>query len=79
MQGGRNFGLKIQRTAKSKTSSQICWVKDDRGMTGYLSNSLLHYEFEGETLLAATTRSRVVTPYGSYSPLLLGTYFQHAT
>lgn len=55
------------------------WVLDDGqgAIAGYLGNIPLHYELEGKKLLAATTRAWVVdTPHRSYSPLLLGTYFQ---
>ncbi|SRR5579871_2216613 len=56
----------------------IGWVLDVEGsITGYLGNILLAYRLEGKTYLAATTRAWVVdTPYRSYSPLLLATYFQ---
>jgi hypothetical protein len=55
------------------------WVLDhgEGPIAGYLGNVPLNYEFEGKRLLAATTRAWVVDePYRSYSPLLLGTYFQ---
>jgi hypothetical protein len=55
------------------------WVLENAEGTiaGYLGNVPLHYEFEGNTLLAATTRAWVVdTPYRSFSTLLLATYFQ---
>jgi hypothetical protein len=55
------------------------WVLENAqgGICGYLGNVPLNYELEGKKLLAATTRAWVVdTPYRSYSPLLLGTYFQ---
>jgi hypothetical protein len=54
------------------------WVLDTGGeIAGYLGNIPLDYELEGQKLLAATTRAWVVdTPYRTYSPLLLGTYFQ---
>jgi hypothetical protein len=55
------------------------WVLDngEGAVAGYLGNIPLNYEFEGKKLLAATTRAWVVdTPYRTYSPLLLGTYFQ---
>ncbi|HTW57397.1 MAG TPA: hypothetical protein VMD99_04680 [Terriglobales bacterium] len=55
------------------------WVLEngDGAICGYLGNVPLQYELEGKKLLAATTRAWVVdTPYRSYSPLLLGTYFQ---
>jgi hypothetical protein len=46
-------------------------------IAGYLGNILLSYHLEGKTYLAATTRAWVVdTPFRSYSPLLLATYFQ---
>jgi hypothetical protein len=46
-------------------------------IAGYLGNIPLDYELQGRKLLAATTRAWVVdSPYRSYSPLLLGTYFQ---
>lgn len=55
------------------------WVLEngEGAISGYLGNVPLSYELEGKTLLAATTRAWVVdTPYRTYSPLLLGTYFQ---
>jgi hypothetical protein len=55
------------------------WVLDsgEGAIAGYLGNIPLNYEFEGKKLLAATTRAWVVdTTYRTYSPLLLGTYFQ---
>jgi hypothetical protein len=55
------------------------WVLDngEGAISGYLGNVPLNYELEGNRLVAATTRAWVVdTPYRSYSPLLLGTYFQ---
>jgi hypothetical protein len=55
------------------------WVLENAqgAICGYLGNVPLDYELEGKKLLAATTRAWVVdTPYRSYSPLLLGTYFQ---
>lgn len=55
------------------------WVLDngEGAISGYLGNIPLNYELEGKKLLAATTRAWVVdTPYRTYSPLLLGTYFQ---
>lgn len=56
----------------------IGWVLDiDGSIAGYLGNIPLSYHLEGKTYLAATTRAWVVdTPYRSYSPLLLATYFQ---
>jgi hypothetical protein len=54
------------------------WVLEtaEGAVAGYLGNVPLDYEFQGVRLLAATTRAWVVdTPYRSYSPLLLGTYF----
>ena len=56
----------------------IGWVLDvDGSIAGYLGNIPLLYHLEERTYLAATTRSWVVdTPYRSYSPLLLATYFQ---
>jgi hypothetical protein len=55
------------------------WVLEngDGAIAGYLGNVPVNYELEGKALLAATTRAWVVdTPFRSYSPLLLGTYFQ---
>ena len=55
------------------------WVLDtgEGAISGYLGNVPMNYELDGNRLLAATTRAWVVdTPYRSYSPLLLGTYFQ---
>lgn len=55
------------------------WVLEDGGgeISGYLGNIPLNYELDGKRLLVATTRAWVVdTPHRSYSPLLLGTYFQ---
>jgi len=59
-------------------SVPIGWVLDVDGViAGYLGNIALSYHLEGKTYLAATTRAWVVdTPYRSYSPLLLATYFQ---
>jgi hypothetical protein len=57
------------------------WVLEDGegAIVGYLGNIPLDYEFEGKRLLVATTRAWVVdTPYRSYSPLLLATYFQQS-
>jgi hypothetical protein len=62
-----------------KSKFPIGWVLEtsDGGICGYLGNVPLSYELEGNKLLAATTRAWVVdTPYRSFSPLLLGTYFQ---
>ena len=62
----------------SRTRVPIGWVLDVDGLiAGYLGNIALAYHLEGKTYLAATTRAWVVdTPYRSYSPLLLATYFQ---
>lgn len=57
----------------------IGWVLDigDGAIGGYLGNIPMAYELQGRRFLAATTRAWVVdTPYRSYSPLLLATYFQ---
>ena len=57
----------------------IGWVLENSegAISGYLGNIPLNYELEGKRLLAATTRAWVVdTPLRTYSPLLLGTYFQ---
>lgn len=62
-----------------KDAFPMGWVleNDEGAIAGYLGNVPMNYEFEGKSLLAATTRAWVVdTPYRSYSPLLLGTYFQ---
>jgi hypothetical protein len=61
-----------------QTGVPIGWVLDVDGLiAGYLGNITLSYHLEGKTYLAATTRAWVVdTPYRSYSPLLLATYFQ---
>jgi hypothetical protein len=62
-----------------KDKFAIGWVltNSEGAISGYLGNVPVHYEFEGQRLLAATTRAWVVdTPYRTYSPLLLGTYFQ---
>ena len=56
----------------------IGWVLENRdgAVSGYLGNIPLHYEFDGKRLLAATTRAWVVdTAFRTYSPLLLGSYF----
>lgn len=62
----------------SQARVPIGWVLDfDGSIAGYLGNIALTYHLEGRTYLAATTRAWVVdTPYRSYSPLLLATYFQ---
>jgi len=62
----------------SQVRVPIGWVLDvDGSIAGYLGNIALSYHLEGKTYLAATTRAWVVdTPYRSYSPLLLATYFQ---
>ena len=62
----------------SQSRIPIGWVLDVDGLiAGYLGNIALSYHLEGKTYLAATTRAWVVdTPYRSYSPLLLATYFQ---
>ena len=55
------------------------WVLDngEGAISGYLGNIPLNYELEGKRLLVAAGRGLVVdTPYRTYSPLLLGTYFQ---
>jgi hypothetical protein len=62
-----------------KDKFPIGWVLEnsDGAIFGYLGNIPLHYELEGKKLLAATTRAWVVdAAYRTYSPLLLGTYFQ---
>ncbi len=62
-----------------KDTFPMGWVleNDEGAIVGYLGNVPMNYEFEGKSLLAATTRAWVVdTPYRAYSPLLLGTYFQ---
>jgi len=64
---------------ESKNKLPMGWVLDNGGgvISGYLGNIPVNYELEGKKLLAATTRAWVVdTPYRTYSPLLLGTYFQ---
>ena len=66
---------------KMKGKIAMGWVLEngEGAIFGYLGNIPLHYELEGQRLLAATTRAWVVdTPYRMYSPLLLGTYFQQA-
>jgi len=62
----------------SQSKPPIGWVLDVGGsIAGYLGNIPLSYHLEGKAYLAATTRAWVVdTPYRSYSPLLLATYFQ---
>jgi hypothetical protein len=62
----------------SQARLPIGWVLDVDGLiAGYLGNIPLSYHLERKTYLAATTRAWVVdTPYRSYSPLLLATYFQ---
>ena len=64
------------RTSQNKFS--IGWVLDSgEGIAGYLGNIPMAYELRGQRFVAATTRAWVVdTPYRSYSPLLLATYFQ---
>jgi hypothetical protein len=62
-----------------KDKFPIGWVleNDEGAISGYLGNIPLSYELEGKRILAATGRAWVVdTPYRTYSPLLLGTYFQ---
>jgi len=56
----------------------IGWVLESDGrISGYLGNVPANYEFEGKSLLSAATRAWVVDEaYRTYSPLLLGTYFQ---
>jgi len=68
-----NPGARIPQSA-----FPIGWVLDvDGSIAGYLGNIPLAYHLQGKTYLAATTRAWVVdTPYRSYSPLLLATYFQ---
>jgi hypothetical protein len=62
----------------SQAKLPIGWVLDvDDSIVGYLGNIPLSYHLEGRKHLAATTRAWVVdTPYRSYSPMLLATYFQ---
>lgn len=63
----------------SQSGIPIGWVLDigDGAVGGYLGNIPVAYELQGRRFLAATTRAWVVdTPYRSYSPLLLATYFQ---
>jgi hypothetical protein len=55
------------------------WVLEDSQGTisGYLGNVPQTYEFQGKKLVAASTRAWVVeSAFRTYSPLLLGTYFQ---
>jgi hypothetical protein len=55
------------------------WVLEngEGGISGYLGNVPVNYELDGKKLLATATRAWVVdTAYRSFSPLLLGTYFQ---
>jgi hypothetical protein len=57
----------------------IGWVLEDSqgAISGYLGNVPQIYEFQGNKLLAASTRAWVVeSACRTYSPLLLGTYFQ---
>jgi len=64
---------------ETQTKISIGWVLDsgENTISGYLGNIPVAYELGGKRLLAATTRAWVVdTPYRSYSPLLLATYFQ---
>ncbi len=63
----------------SQKKFPIGWVLDigEGSIGGYLGNIPMAYELGGNRFLAATTRAWVVdTPYRSYSPLLLATYFQ---
>jgi len=63
----------------SQNKVPIGWVLDigEGSIAGYLGNIPMAYELRGQRFLAATTRAWVVdTPYRSYSPLLLATYFQ---
>jgi hypothetical protein len=60
----------------------IGWVVEDSNhkVVGYLGNIPLSYEFEGKTLLSATTRAWVVEePYRGYSILLLDHFFSQNT
>jgi hypothetical protein len=62
-----------------KDSFPIGWVLEtsDGSVAGYLGNIPLHCEFQGRTLLAATTRAWVVdASYRSFALQLLGTYFK---
>jgi len=57
------------------------WVLEASGgqVVGYLGNVPLSYELQGEKLLAAATRSWVVSSgYRGYSLMLLGPYYQQA-
>lgn len=63
----------------SQNKIPIGWVLDtgEGAIAGYLGNIPTAYELGGQQFLAVTTRAWVVdTPYRSYSPLLLATYFQ---
>jgi len=63
----------------SQNKVPIGWVLDigEGSIAGYLGNIPIAYELRGQRFVAATTRAWVVdTPYRSYSPLLLATYFQ---
>ena len=63
---------------EAKPGFPIGWVLEnqDGAVSGYLGNIPLHYELDGKRLLAATTRAWVVdTAFRTYSPLLLGSYF----
>lgn len=56
----------------------IGWVceSQDGGIVGYIGNIPLGYEFDGQPLLAATSRSLVVeTPYRPYAFSLLACFF----
>lgn len=62
-----------------KDNFPIGWVLEtsEGAISGYLGNVPGNYEFEGKTLLSAATRAWVVDEaFRTYSPLLLGTYFQ---
>lgn len=62
-----------------KDEFPIGWVLEngDGGISGYVGNVPLRYEFEGKKLLAAASRCWVVdTAYRLYSLSLLETYFQ---
>ena len=55
------------------------WVLDngEGAISGYLGNIPVNYELEGKRLWLQLAGAWVVdTPYRTYSPLLLGTYFQ---
>ena len=63
----------------SQNKFPIGWVLDigEGSIAGYLGNIPMVYELGGQKIVAATTRAWVVdTPYRSYSPMLLATYFQ---